>query len=109
MKTYSDDEFFEGELKSYKMKFELGYKMIGMSDLLVRTIDDGEYLNENIEFSWLGYVTGRRDSYIERTRENPVAWFKHGPYDDGEKLECVFDDPQDEIQFSALIHKDQYL
>lgn len=109
MEKYSDYEFFEGELKFYKKRFEAGYKMIGMVHVLKRTSDGKEYSDDNIEFQWLGYVMGRRDSYVERTREKPVAWFKHGPYDDGEKLECVFDDPQDEIQFSALLHQDQYL
>lgn len=38
-----------------------------------------------------------------------VAWFKHGPYSDGEELQCVFEDPNDDINYSALIFKDPEL
>lgn len=36
----------------------------------------------------------------------PVAWFKHGPYSDDEPMECVFDNPGDEDNFSPLIFQD---
>jgi len=32
--------------------------------------------------------------------------FKHGPYSDGEPIQCVFEDPHDDINYSALIFKD---
>ena len=32
----------------------------------------------------------------------PIAWFKHGPYEEGEKLECAFADPKDDVNFSPL-------
>jgi hypothetical protein len=32
----------------------------------------------------------------------PVAWFKHGPYDEGEPLMCVFEDPHDDVCYSPL-------
>lgn len=38
-----------------------------------------------------------------------VCWFKHGPYKDGEQLTCVFEDPQDDVNYSALVFKDAEL
>ena len=38
-----------------------------------------------------------------------VAWFKHGPYEDGEPLSCVFEDPNDDVNYSALVFKDPEL
>lgn len=38
-----------------------------------------------------------------------VAWFKHGPYSDGEELQCVFEDPHDDVNYSALIFQDPEL
>jgi len=32
----------------------------------------------------------------------PVAWFKHGPYEDGEPLSVVFENPHDDVCYSPL-------
>jgi hypothetical protein len=32
----------------------------------------------------------------------PVAWFKHGPYEDGEPLSVVFENPGDDVTYSPL-------
>ena len=37
-----------------------------------------------------------------------VCWFKHGPYSDSEPLICVFDDPQDDDNYSPLIYRGHY-
>ena len=34
--------------------------------------------------------------------QEPVAWFKHGPYEDGEPLSVVFEDPNDDVCYSPL-------
>jgi hypothetical protein len=34
--------------------------------------------------------------------QEPVAWFKHGPYEDGEQLSVVFKNPHDDICYSPL-------
>jgi hypothetical protein len=36
------------------------------------------------------------------TAQEPVAWFKHGPYEDGEQLAVVFKNPHDDICYSPL-------
>ena len=38
----------------------------------------------------------------EAKKQKPVCWFKHGPYEGGEPLSVVFEDPQDDINYSAL-------
>jgi hypothetical protein len=35
-------------------------------------------------------------------QQEPVAWFKHGPYEDGELLSVVFEDPNDDVCYSPL-------
>jgi len=35
-------------------------------------------------------------------QQKPVAWFKHGPYEDGEPLSVVFEDPNDDVCYSPL-------
>ena len=37
-----------------------------------------------------------------------VAWFKHGPYADGDKVECVTDDPNDDVCHSPLVFLSDY-
>jgi hypothetical protein len=34
--------------------------------------------------------------------QEPVAWFKHGPYEDGEPLSVVFENPHDDVCYSPL-------
>jgi len=38
----------------------------------------------------------------EPAQKKPVAWFKHGPYEDGEPLSVVFEDPNDDVCYSPL-------
>lgn len=44
----------------------------------------------------------------EKDSPRIVCWFKNGPYSDGEKLEVVFEDPNDDDNYSPLICKDFY-
>ena len=39
---------------------------------------------------------------LKMDKYKPVCWFKHGPYEGDEPLQCVFDDPQDSDCFSPL-------
>ena len=41
-----------------------------------------------------------------KQQAKPVAWFKHGPYGDGEPLSVIFEDPQDNECYSALVFAD---
>ena len=35
-------------------------------------------------------------------QQEPMAWFKHGPYEHGEPLAVVFEDPEDNVCYSPL-------
>ena len=39
---------------------------------------------------------------MDTAQQEPVAWFKHGPYEDGELLSVVFEDPNDDVCYSPL-------
>jgi len=41
-----------------------------------------------------------------KVKLKPTAWFKHGPYSEGEPMLCVFDDPNDDVFYSALVPLD---
>lgn len=45
------------------------------------------------------------EHFIKQSR--PICWFKHGPYDDGEPLQVVFDDPCDDACYTPLIAQQQ--
>lgn len=38
----------------------------------------------------------------ELREQEPVVWLKHGPYEDGEPLSVVFEDPNDDVCYSPL-------
>jgi len=42
------------------------------------------------------------DTKQDLTFVQPVAWFKHGPYEDGEPLSVVLEDPHDDVCYSPL-------
>ncbi len=36
-----------------------------------------------------------------------IAWFKHGPYEEGDEPLCVFTDPQDDDLYTPLVCRDE--
>lgn len=68
----------------------------------------GEYTNKTVEDRWFGYLLCAGITERKRSKERIVAWFKHGPYDDGEPLICVFEDPCDDVCYSPLIYSKGY-
>ena len=50
----------------------------------------------------IGVVGGMALQARSAPVQEPVAWFKHGPYEDGEPLSVVFENPHDDVCYSPL-------
>lgn len=44
----------------------------------------------------------REEAVRQAHSKKPVCWFKHGPYDEGESLSVVWQNPHDDICYTPL-------
>lgn len=82
---------------------QLREELCSMMDL-IESIDGHQNSIRSLVESWRTN-NASTTTYVQ-SKSKPVAWFKHGPYSDGEPVECVFEDPDDEVNYSALIFRD---
>ena len=45
--------------------------------------------------------------FLPKKNSSIIAWFKHGPYDVDEEIKCVFENPNDDICYTALVPYDE--
>jgi len=80
---------------------DIGFDPQDEAEISFRELCDVTWSEDNASGYGIEYVRADTPPAAQPAQE-PVAWFKHGPYDDGEPFLVVFEDPKDDDCYSPL-------